>query len=352
MSTKENPSEEIDLGQLFKLIGSAFNKLFLFIGKILKGIFHAIILFLLFLQKHFLKFVIAGAVGLGIGWFFDSTAKPVYQSSMIVEPNFNSAQQLYNNIEFYNELAEEEDFNNLAAALKISNQEASSIKEVSIESFSDDNQKLKHFSDFVSTLDSVSRANLSYKDYLENFNNINARFHKVTIETFDPKVAKKTQNAIVRSISNNEYFKLQKTTNDLNLKLDDSIIRKQIEEVDSLKSFYQKLKLLDIQKEQTATNTSISLSSENKELDKSEITLLKQAKSLGKEILDINRKKANTKQIVNVISDFPDRAALLNDLFTQKKVLLPIVFIGLTFLILMLLALNNYLKNYNRISKP
>lgn len=348
MSTKENPSEEIDLGQLFKLIGSAFNKLFLFIAKVFKGIFHLIILFLLFIQKHFLKFVIAGAVGLGIGWILDATAKPIYQSSMIVEPNFNSAQQLYNNIEFYNELAEEEDFNNLAAALKISNQEAGSIKEVSIESFSDDNQKLKQFSDFVGTLDSVSRANLSYKDYLENFNNINAKFHKVTIKALDPKVAKKSQNAIVRSISNNDYFRLQKNTNDLNLKLDDSIIHKQLEEVDSLKAFYQKLKLLDIQKEQTTTSTSINLSSENNELDKSEITLLKEAKALGKEILDINRRKANSKEIVNVISNFPDRAALLNDLLTQKKVLFPIAFLGLTFLTLIVLALNGYLKHYKR----
>lgn len=351
MSTKENPSEEIDLGQLFKLIANVFNKLFLFIRNVYHGIFHGIILFLLFIQKHFLKFVIVGTLGLVTGWILDAMGKPIYQSSMIVEPIFNSAQQLYNNIEFYNELAEEKDFNNLAAALKISSQEASSIKKVFIEAFSDDNQKLKQFSDFVAKLDSTSRANLSYKDYLENFNNINAKFHKVTIEALDSKVAKKSQNAIVRSISNNEYFRLQKTTNDLNLRLDDSIIRKQLKEVDSLKSFYQKLKLLDIQKEEVGSNTRINLSSENNDLDKSEITLLKESKALGKEILEINNKRANSKEIVNVISNFPDRAALLNDLFTQKKVLLPIAFIGLTFLILMVLRLNKYLKNYNQISE-
>ncbi|GAA0714265.1 hypothetical protein GCM10009430_07200 [Aquimarina litoralis] len=348
MSTKENASEEIDLGQLFKLIGSALNKLFLFIGKVFKGIFRGIILFLLFIRVHFLKFVLAGAVGLAVGWVVDFMSKPVYQSSMIVEPNFNSAQQLYNNIEFYNELAIEGDFNNLAAALKISNQEASSIREVSIESFTDDNQKLKQFSDFVGTLDSISRVNLSYKEYLENFNNINAKFHKVIIKSLDPKVAKKSQNAIVRSISNNEYYKLQKSTYDLNLKLDDSIIRKQLEEVDSLKSFYQKLKLLDIQKEQASSNTSINLTSENNDLDRSEITLLKESKTLSKEILAINSRKANTKEIINVISNFPDRAVLLNDLLTQKKVLLPILFIGLMFLVLVVLRLNKYLKNYNQ----
>ncbi|MGY3795198.1 hypothetical protein [uncultured Aquimarina sp.] len=347
MSTKENPSEEIDLGKLFKLIGNVFNKLFLLIKRLSTEIFHITIRTLLFIQKHFLKILIAGVIGVVVGWILDTTEKPIYQSSMIVEPIFNSTQQLYNNIEFYNELAEEKDFNNLAAALKISNQEASSIKKVIIEASTDENQKLKQFSDFVSTLDSISRANLSYKDYLRNFNNINAKFHKITIRALDPKVAKKSQNAIVRSISNNEYFKLQKNTNDLNLKLDDSIIRKQLAEVDSLKSFYQKLKMLDIQREPSSSNTSINLSSENKELDKSEITLLKQAKNLSKEILEINKRKANTKEIINVISNFPERGALLNDLLTQKKVLLPIILIGLMFVVLILLGLNRYLKNYN-----
>ena len=41
MSTTNNsqPSEEVDLGQLFKMIGNAFQRLFQFIGSIFKHIF-------------------------------------------------------------------------------------------------------------------------------------------------------------------------------------------------------------------------------------------------------------------------------------------------------------------------
>ncbi|MFD2563550.1 hypothetical protein [Aquimarina rubra] len=348
MSNKENTSEEIDLGQLFKLIGDAFNKLFQFIENILKGIFSAIISFLQFIRVHFLKFAIAGIVGIALGWYLDYNTEPIYRSSMIVEPNFNSAQQLYNNIEFYNELAKDAEYKNLALALKISDKEAGNIVGVSIEAFSDDNQKLKQFSDFVNTLDSTSRANLSYEDYLENFNNINAKFHKITIKALEPEVAKKCQNAIVRSISNNQYFQLRKNTNDLNLKINDSIVRKQLTEVDSLKKFYQKLKLIDAEKIEKSSSTSINLSSENNQLDRSEIALLKEAKSLGQEILEINNRKAYTKNIINVISDFPNRGALVNSFFRQKKVLMPIGFVGLTFLVLLFLSLNRYLRNYYR----
>ncbi|AXT57326.1 hypothetical protein D1815_16825 [Aquimarina sp. AD1] len=347
MSNKENSSEEIDLGQLFKLIGDGFNKLFRFIANIFKVIFHTIILVLQFIRIHFLKFVIAGIIGLAIGWYWDSISENVYRSSMIVEPNFDSSQQLYNNIEFYNELAKEGAYKTLAASLKISDKEAETITKIKIEAFSDDNQKLKQFSDFVSTLDSISRASLSYEEYLKNFNNINSRFHKIELKSKNPEVAKKCQNAIVRSIENNDYFNIQKQTNELNLRISDSVTRKQLVELDSLKLFYQNLKLLEIKKPENTAGTNINLSSENQNLDRSEITLLKEVKQLNAEIIKLNERKADSGNIINVISDFPDKGGLVNDFFLKKKVLLPIGLVFLTFLFLILLLVNKYLKNYN-----
>lgn len=346
MSTKENASEEIDLGQLFKLIGDGFNKLFRFIENICKGLFHVFIIFLLFIQKHFLKFMIVGLIGIGTGWYWDTVTDPIYRSSMIVQPNFNSTQQLYNNVEFYNDLAEEKAYKTLAASLKISDLEAQTIIKIEIEAFTDDNQKLKQFSNFVSTLDSTSRASLSYKDYLENFNNIQARFHKIELDSKNPEVAKKCQNAIVRSIENNKYFKTQKLTNDLNIKLSETNIDDQLKQVDSLKIFYQELKLLELKKPEGTSETSINLSSDSKSLDRSEITLLDRSKRLNSEIQILNQRKANTENIVNVMSDFPDKGGRVNDLTTKKKVLLPIFLIAISLIILGMLSLNKYLGNY------
>ncbi|MBQ4820071.1 hypothetical protein [Aquimarina sp. MMG016] len=351
MSTnKENISEEIDLGHLFKLIGDAFNKLFQFVGNIFKGLFHLLIQFLQFIRIHFLKFVIAGVVGIAIGWYLDNKAVPIYISSMIVEPNFNSVQQLYNNIDFYNELAKEGANRPLAGALKISDSLARTIHGVRIESFSDNTQKIRQFSEFIQELDTVSRKLVDYNDYLENFNDINSRFHKIEIVATDSGVAKECQNAIVRSIENNEYFRSQKRTNELNLRINDSVVRKQLVEVDSLLFFYQNLKMLEIQKPEGTSGTSINLAAKNQDLDRSEITLLKESKALNNEIMVLNQRKANTENIINVISDFPDKGVLANSFFNQKKVLLPILCIGLVFISLVLLSLNKYLKNYNETS--
>src|SRR5690606_38340730 len=106
---QNQPSEEVDLGQLFKIIGNAFERFFKFIGSIFMGIFGIIILFLLFIQKNLIKFAIVGIIGLIIGFYLDYKKEPRFISSMVLEPNFNSVQQLYNNISFYNELAVAED---------------------------------------------------------------------------------------------------------------------------------------------------------------------------------------------------------------------------------------------------
>ena len=60
-------SEEVDLGQLFKLIGNAFERFFNFIGNILNKLFLAFVWMVFFLKKHLIKFVIAGVIGVGLG---------------------------------------------------------------------------------------------------------------------------------------------------------------------------------------------------------------------------------------------------------------------------------------------
>ena len=174
-------SEEVDLGQLFQMIGNGFKKFFNFIGNIFKGIFKIIIHFLLFIQKHFIMFAIAGVVGLAIGVYLDIIKEPKYISTMVVEPNFNSVQQLYNNVNFYNELAISEDSTALAEALDITRSEAGHIKMFSVESYSDENQKVQLFDKFVRSLDTTTQKAIDMEKYLLNFNSLDARFHTISV---------------------------------------------------------------------------------------------------------------------------------------------------------------------------
>jgi len=338
------PSEEIDLGQLFQLIGNAFKKLFNFIGSIIKSFFGIIISFLLFIQKHFIKFVLAVVIGVIGGYIVDNVKPTEYISTMVVEPNFNSVQQLYNNIDFYNDLAEAEESKALSLALNISEEEASSIKEVYMDSYSDENQKLKLFDDFIKGLDTTTIKAIDYEAYLKNFNSVDARFHKISIESTNNKVAKKSQPAIINSIATNDYFKLQKKINDKNIELKNDVYKEQLAEIDSLQKLYKTILIKEADKPVQGTNINMggsSTSNQNKEL-----TLLKERDVLKSNMVALNNERANKATILNVISDFPTRGVKIKSIWTKYLFVLPLALVGLLLGILSVLELNKYLKKY------
>ncbi|MFG6685345.1 hypothetical protein ACGK9U_02095 [Mariniflexile sp. HNIBRBA6329] len=342
---KPKESEEVDLGQLFKLIGNAFTRLFNSIGNIFKGIFGVIILFLLFVQKHIIKFAIAGIVGLVIGIYLDNNKQIKYMSTMVLEPNFNSVQQLYNNINFYNELAEAKDSSALAEALNISKKDAFTLKEFKVESYSDENQKVILFDKFVRSLDTTTQKTIDMEDYLKNFNSLEARFHTLSVVATNNGVAKKIQSSIINSISKNEYFNLQKDISDVNINLQDSIYNKQIREIDSLQKLYKEVMLKEADREIQGTNISLG---ENGSNENKELSLINKVEELKMGLVRLNEERANKSSILNVISEFPRKGVEIKGFFKSYKFLVPCLFLSILLGVFGLLSLNEYLKNYKK----
>ncbi|MBL7471749.1 hypothetical protein [Robertkochia sediminum] len=341
-------AEEIDLGQLFKLIGDGFRKLFNFIGGIFKGLFGFLLQFLLFIQKHFLKFVIAGVLGVILGVVAENFTNTKYVSTMVVEPNFNSVQQLYNNVNFYNELAAVRDSVSLAEALEISVAEAATLREFSIESYADENQKVRLFDQFVRELDTTTQKTINMERFMENFNSLDARFHNISVVATDPFIAQKTRPAILNSISRNDYFKLQKNITQINLDLQDEIIKKQLAEIDSLQELYKRVMEKEAEKPLQGTNISLG---ENGSQQNKELALINQIDELKASMVSLNQEKANKSSIINVISDFPRRGVELKGLANNLVFLGPVVLMLLTFLVLLVLELNKFLIAYrNKLS--
>ncbi|MBO6828918.1 MAG: hypothetical protein JJ876_05090 [Muricauda sp.] len=342
---QQNNSDEIDLGQLFQMIGRGFQKFFNFIASIFKGIFHLIMLFLLFVQKNIVVIGAALIIG-GVGGFvLDSITPEKYISRMVVEPNFNSVQQLYNNIAFYNDLAKAQDSVALATALNITEHEAASIKEIFTDSYSDENQKIKLFDQFIKELDTTTIKELDYENYLQNFNSMDARFHQISLISTDNRVAKKAQPAIINSISVNEYFKLQKRINDENLKLQEEIYKNQLAEIDSLQSLYRTVLVKEADKPMQGTSINLAEGGESKGR---ELALVQEKDVLKEKLVELNEERANKSTIINVISDFPTRGVELKGIWNSYKFKLPVFLLILVLGALALLELNRYLKTYNQ----
>ncbi|MGC1633404.1 MAG: hypothetical protein WA749_14945 [Gelidibacter sp.] len=295
-----------------------------------------------------MKFVAIVVIGLIIGAIIDFKKEPEYISTMVIEPNFNSVQQLYNNVGFYNELAKSKDSLALSEALNISEKEASSIKKFSVESYSDENQKILLFDEFVRSLDSTTKKTINMKSYLENFNSLDARFHTISVVATDNAVAKKIQPAIISSISNNSYFNLQKDISDININLQDSLYNKQITEIDSLQLLYKRVMLKEAERSLQGTNISLG---ESGAQNNKELSLINKMEDLKLGLVELNNERGNKSSILNVISDFPRKGVQEKGILKSYKFLIPVLFLILAALVSLLLSLNKFLKNHNRKNK-
>ena len=120
-------SEEVDLGQLFKLIGNAFNRFFKFIGSILNSFFLAFVWLVFFIKKHFIKLVIAGVIGIVLGFIKERISEPVYKTSIVVKQNYKTGENLYSALDNFNQLISEKDSISLSGNLKITPEKAMKV---------------------------------------------------------------------------------------------------------------------------------------------------------------------------------------------------------------------------------
>ena len=125
-------------------------------------------------------------------------------------------------------------------------------------------------------------------------------------------LAKKIQPEIVNSIATNPYFENQKKINDENLLLQDEIYSKQLAEIDSLQALYKNVMLKTA--DNPVTGTSINLADE-KDTQVKEIELINQRDVLKSKIVSLNNERANKANIINIISDFPNRGVQVKGIF-------------------------------------
>lgn len=87
----QNHQDEIDLGYLFGKISGFFRSLV----KLLYAVFS-------FFIKYSIVIVVLIVVGVGIGYYLDRTKTEVYNNELILVPNFESTQYLYDKVEALN----------------------------------------------------------------------------------------------------------------------------------------------------------------------------------------------------------------------------------------------------------
>ncbi len=342
MSKKDIRSEEMDLGSLFQIIGKGFKDFFNLIFQFFATLFHYFILLLLFLRNNAIKLSIAAFLGAAFGLYLDVTKPAIYSSEMVVEPNFKSTQQLYNNINFYNELVKQKDTALLSNSLNISNTEASKLKGFYIEPVKNENEKYEEFIEFVKEVDTTLVDNISIEDFKKGFTNFDYKHHRIKIKSTNGFIFNELSNPIVHSLENNPYYKNIKRINDENYLQNQQVLIKSITEMDTLRRIYNEVLITEAKKMESGTNITLAQGVKKTE----EVELFKESLKLNEELIINNKEKAETSEILNVVSTFSKVGIKERAIYKKNTLQLGALFFTLMFLIILLRQLNSFLINY------
>jgi hypothetical protein len=99
--------------------------------------------------------------------------------------------------------------------------------------------------------------------------------------------------------------------------------------------------------ERSLQGTNISLG-ENGGQDNKELSLINKMEDLQLGLVELNKERGNKSSILNVISDFPRKGVRDKGILKSYKFLIPSALLIVTLLIILLVSLNKYLKNYKR----
>ena len=343
-SKPQNSSEEVDLGQLFKLIGDAFNRFFNLIASLFKNLFNLLILLLLFLRKHFWKLVIATFIGGAIGFTIDYLKNTQYSGHLIVEPNFDSTIQLYNNVGYYGALAKDEDSIELAKALGITIGEAASIKAFFIQPVKNEKALRKLYSNFVADLDTASLREISYVDFVKNLSPVDLKTHDIAVVSLDKYIYRKIQPVLVGSILNNPHFKNLQEVHLRNLKMEDSILTNSTIVLDSLRNMYIDVRLREASKTNESAGTTLYMSDAGNGLIVDESQLIEKKNELIELLSEVKTEIQEKKEIINIVSDFPEVGYETKALFESMRVIFALGGFLTVLIIILGGSLNKYLK--------
>ncbi len=312
-TTKETSSnDEIDLGQLFKMIGKGFNNVFNWFLRI----------FLYFKKNFFILIglVLAGAI---LGFGLNQIVSEKLKTEVIVKPNFESKDYLYdvvNEIQANIMAGDTIFFNKIGFKTTSLKGYDITIDQILDKNISDDNleylELLEKFQENGLVSD-IIRSELLSKSSLE---------HRITFTYKDPKSGPKFTQKVMEYINSNSYYK--------------ELIR--INQENAQSRIKQDVSLL-VQIDELITRYSDKIASTESQFGEQRIILDNEKQSNITELFelknnlirDIERKKIELqerKEAIRIIY-FGEPQVVHKSLFGKSIVFIPLILIAIFFLI-------------------
>ena len=346
MTDKKLPpqEEEVDLGNLFKVIGKGISNLLNVILQFFISIFHYFILLLIFLKNHAIKLGLALLIGFIVGLIIHKIGPKSYVSDMVVETNYGSGMQLYKQIDYLNNLVKKKDSISLAQVLNIKAIEAAKISRLGVSAYQPERNLYNAYDEYLKETDSIYTRNFKFEDFKKRVDEYDFRYHQIEVESESNNIFTKLTSGIINLVEN-DYFKNKRDIKlkELNQKLD--ILNNNLIQIDSLRKTYKEVSIKEAEK---LTNSStIEISKSDSKKDENDIKLFETSNELLNNISWTNEDLVRKNNVVNIISNF-DQVGVPDKNITHKKYFqFPLLFFGFMLAWILIKKLNHYLENYN-----
>lgn len=342
----EQPSEEIDLGQIFNAIGKLFERFFRFIGAIFKGIFSFIIFFLKVVIDYMLIVAVVVGIAFVIGYFLEKSKPEVYEASMLVKPYFGSKYQLVTNIGYFNSLLKESNYKVLAESFNISSDEAEKLVSFNVESGPETkNELLKQYDQYLKSLDSTRAKSITYIDFVENRDIYSSELFLVTVKSQKIDVFRKLEDGFDSTFSN-RYSTEQKRIRDETLEIKRQVYLKDLDRLDTLQNVYIDIVKKESEKGAAFVNVQGLLPLQQEKAKTYEYELIGSGMRIRDSIRVISQLKLEKDSYYDVLSRFPEVGNESSSLTQKYWFTLPIVAFLLLCFFYAAVRTTKYIKNY------
>lgn len=315
--TQQNSSEEIDLGYLFKKSND-----------FLKSVIRSLFLILLFFKKYFIIIIVLLILGFAYGYYKDSIAIKTYNNELIVIPNFESVDYLYDKVEVINKKVAMGDTLFLQKVLDTNFRKLNSIKlEPIVDIYNFVSKSYRNYD----VLRLIAEKQ-DFSDYIEDLSTSKYyKYHRMDVSINGNESSEDIINDLFIYLNENEHFKKYQEVYVENNKFKIKEYYNMISQIDSLLMANSRLN-------NTASNVSITTTSDL-------FSLIDKKRQILEDIVKLKTEEVDFKEpIKKVTADYNlESKRFLN--FSNKvkyPIYLVLLFSGFFFFLYLFRSLKNY----------
>lgn len=344
---QHNQNEEVDLGQLFNLIGDVFNKLFKFIGSLFNAVYSVFIKIFRDIFLNIKLIVLVLGVTLIAGFVLDEVLGDTFYSEMIVVPHFDSKYDLINNISYFNSLVKTKDYKELTNHFNLEEKELRGLKKFEIEIGPESkNENIKAFNEFTKGLDSLARLEVTFETYTEQRNIYNASTFLIRARSKNRNVFKKLEAGLLKSLDRNTLSEEKKAERDSLLMLEKQTIKVALEETRLLKATYLEVLETESKKNTVASTLESSLGLQVQKTETKENQLLDKELALLDRLNAIEKQRVAEDTVYDSLVNFTPKGILESVWYKKFIIILPILGFLLLGLYVYIFRFYRYTMNY------